>query len=138
MSRFVPIAVLVAFMFFVVSPGGASAASTPQCIGGPLNHTAMAGTYVGDDGSAFALNIYPCGGSSELFWTDAWGVSHTQKYQAVQAMDGGGWIGVIPPGGFSSGPWYTSAMGYKPAERGAIQILFWSDGELIVRHGRKA
>lgn len=130
---------LVACATFLVAPAAHAAAPGP-CLVGPLNHTPMAGTYVGDDGSQFALNIYPCGGTSELFWTDVYGIPHTQKYQTMQTLEGGGWIGYIP-GGYSAGPWGTSTMGYKPAERGAIQLIFWAPSNyaepLLVRHGLK-
>jgi len=98
----------------------------------------MAGVYQGDDAS-FTLTIFPCGGTSRLFWTDTYGQNYMETYQAVDTLNGGGWIGRIDSP-YRRGPWDTMAMGYKPAERGSIQILFWqplNPEQLIVRHGIK-
>lgn len=120
-----------------LTPVAAHAAPAEQCFFGPLNHTALSGMWSGDD-ARFILNIYPCGGHSELFWTGDTGIQHSVHYYAFQTLDGGGWIGRVPYGDY--GPWWTTVMGYKPAEPGSIQVIFWAPNtyeQLIVRHASR-
>lgn len=124
------------FITAISSPARDAAAAQP-CFFGPLNHTALAGTWTADDGYEFAFNIYPCGGHSELFWMDTWGNRYRADYRSVQTLDGGGWIGRTWENG---GPWYTDTIGYKPAEPGHIQLIFWAPHtyeQLHVRHARR-
>jgi len=131
------IAALFATLAIVsLEPAPAAAAPNAQCFFGPLNHTSLSGQWAGDDGYNFVFNIYPCGGSSELFWIGADGWRYSAAYRSQDTLRGGGWIGST----YDGGPWGTSAVGYKPAEPGHLQLLFWAPHtpeQLIVRHARR-
>ena len=104
---------------------------------GTFNHSPMAGSYAGIDGN-FLLVIHLCT-AADLHWFDADGDYHMLRYTAVDVLSGGGWVGKKLPGQSDIGPWDTDVIGYKPAEPGAIQVIFVrpdADEVFIVRHAR--
>lgn len=128
MFRFIPLLALISLLV----PSAAHAQGQPFCNPGVITQTDMAGRWAGDD-APFALDIYPCGGAA-LAWTQPNGVVAAAAYVAAERIAGGGYRANVMPG--MIGPWNTHTVLYKPAEPGAIQVLFWVPltQEIIVRH----
>lgn len=132
MIRLVPFLALIALL---APATAANAQGTPFCNPGVIIQSDMVGRWHGDD-APFALDIYPCGGAA-LAWTQPDGVVAAAAYTAVERVPGGGYRANAMLG--MTGPWGTRTVLYKPAEPGAIQLLFWTPitQEFIVRHAWK-
>jgi hypothetical protein len=133
MIRFVPFLALIALL---APATAAHAQGAPFCTPGVITQTDMVGRWLGDD-APFILDIYPCGRAA-LAWTQPNGVVTAAAYTAFDRVPGGGYH-ARTMNGMSLGPWNTRTVLYKPAEPGAIQLLFWVPftEEFIVRHAWK-
>lgn len=113
--------VSIAMIAATLLPTTAHAAPAAQlCDAGAFRQHDMAGRYVSE---TMVLMIYPCGGS-HLTWLNDYGV-HSASYSTVKRVDTGGVVarGYIPDP--SSGAYLdlSTAIGYKPAEPGWIEVI---------------
>jgi len=118
------VAALVAPLFFAAP----AEAAVQQCISGIAIQGDMAGYYAS---STMRVSIYPCGGTY-VEWDNAYG-THGASYAIRQHLPDG-----IIAVGMSGDGWLdnSSAIAFKAAEPGYIQVLTMSDYDGMLRSYR--
>lgn len=123
---------IVAALLVAVTMTTTTAQAAPSeqrgCAPGVVRQDDMAGTY---ESSTMHVEIYPCGGSY-VQWTNIYGLHYAVYVAADRHVTGG--IYAYPTGtGSHAGASLDSAtvIGYKPAERGYIQVLTANDAGVI-------
>jgi len=127
--RRLPLILIVAALvapLFVAAP--AEAAVQQQCASGIAVQGDMAGYYAS---STMRVSIYPCGGTY-VEWDNAYG-THGASYAIRQHLPDG-----IIAVGLSGDGWLdnSSAIGFKAAEPGFIQVMTVSDYDGMLRSYR--